>query len=456
MRRSFGAALIASVLVAVPAGAVVPGGSGAIPDCYAEFDGITDPQPGAHVPRVACTDGDPSCDADGVCGNGVCLFRIRLCINQHDPVIPICSPPRGGLRSIRVLPHAFASLASGIDLRSSVCGAFVDVPVPVRHGARDHRGHLTLRVVAVAHDARPSMDDDRVSLFCNPRLADEACGIATTTTSTRPELPTTTTTIPVVTTTTTTTSTTVTSTTSTTTVTSTTTAPPPTTSSTTTTLLTTTSTTTLPSVTTTTTTSTVTTSTSSTLTTSTTNTSSTTVSTTTTATSTTSTSTTLAGISSCPAGGKVDVVTTLVPGPNTFNSNVILAIEVDVGYPAAASLPGTGFLSVDDPADPATVVALLSADFSGQGINLYDGSPTFFDADTAAQFKLKTLLTLNPTANLIFNQTVPFERARFTCTPGAALTAASFPCTITSEVDIVSRTIPVDQRPACNLSLSAP
>ena len=105
---------------------------------------------------------------------------------------------------------------------------------------------------------------------------------------------------------------------------------------------------------------------------------------------------------------------------------------------------------------PATVVALLSADFSGQGINLYDGSPTFFDADTAAPFKLKTLLTLNPTANLIFNQTVPFERARFTCTPGAAFTAASFPCTITSEVDIVSRTIPVDQRPACSVSLSAP
>ena len=173
-------------------------------------------------------------------------------------------------------------------------------------------------------------------------------------------------------------------------------------------------------------------------------------------TSTTSTSTTLAGLSSCPAGGKVDVVTTLVPGPATFNSNVILAIEVDVGYPAAASLPGTGFLSVDDPADPATVVALLSADFSGQGINLYDGSPTFFDADTAAPFKLKTLLTLNPTANLIFNQTVPFERARFTCSPGAAFTAASFPCTITSEVDIVSRTIPVDQRPACSVSLSAP
>ena len=38
-------------------------------------------------------------------------------------------------------------------------------------------------------------------------------------------------------------------------------------------------------------------------------------------------------------------------------------------------------------------------------------------------------------ANLIFNQTVPFERARFTCTPGAALSSTSFMCTIPQEVN---------------------
>jgi hypothetical protein len=150
------------------------------------------------------------------------------------------------------------------------------------------------------------------------------------------------------------------------------------------------------------------------------------------------------------------VITTLVPSPSTFNSNIILGIAVDVAYPSGTSMPGTGFLPVNDPADPTTLIALLSADLTGNGINLYDGSPTFFDADTASPFELKTLLTLNPTANLIFNQTVPFERARFTCTPGAALTAASFPCVITSEVDVLSRTIPADQRPACSVTLSAP
>ena len=150
------------------------------------------------------------------------------------------------------------------------------------------------------------------------------------------------------------------------------------------------------------------------------------------------------------------MITTLVPGPNTFNSNVVLAIQVELGYPASVSMPGTGFLPVNDPADPTTLIALLSADFSGVGINLYDGNTTFFDVDTASPLTLKTLLTLNPTANLIFNQMVPFERARFTCTPGAALGAASFPCTVTSEVDILSRTIPANQRPACSVRLAAP
>src|SRR5262249_21302141 len=60
------------------------------------------------------------------------------------------------------------------------------------------------------------------------------------------------------------------------------------------------------------------------------------------------------------------------------------------------------------------------------------------------------------TANLIFNQVVPFERARFTCTPGAALTAESFGRTIFSENDSIGRSIPPNQRPACPLTLTPP
>src|SRR5262249_33768693 len=90
------------------------------------------------------------------------------------------------------------------------------------------------------------------------------------------------------------------------------------------------------------------------------------------------------------------------------------------------------------------------------GIDLYDSLITFFDADSAPPLTLKTLLTLNQTANLFFNQVVPFERARFTCTAGSALTAANFTCTVSSENDSIGRAIAANQRPACQLVLSNP
>jgi hypothetical protein len=96
--------------------------------------------------------------------------------------------------------------------------------------------------------------------------------------------------------------------------------------------------------------------------------------------------------------------------------------------------------------------------------NLYDGSQTLFDADTAAPFILKAALTFNPPlppgdptgANVVFNEVVPFERARFTCTPGTAVSAANFTCTIVQEVNLLGGNVPPEQRPACALTLAAP
>jgi hypothetical protein len=159
-------------------------------------------------------------------------------------------------------------------------------------------------------------------------------------------------------------------------------------------------------------------------------------------------------LSACPAGGRVDVITTLVPDIDTFSSGQVGGIEVHVGYPASVSMPGTQFLPVNDPTDPATLIALLSAT-PGQ-INLYDGLQTFFDADSAAPLTLRTVLTLNLTSNLIFNQTVPFEHARFTCTPGDALSVEAFTCTIPQEVNAIGGTVPPGARPPCVLTLAAP
>ena len=164
-------------------------------------------------------------------------------------------------------------------------------------------------------------------------------------------------------------------------------------------------------------------------------------------------------LTSCPPGGQVDVITTLVPpDDNTFKLATISGIEVDVVYPAAVSMPGTGLLPVNDPSDPTTLIALLSH-APGTGIDLYDGDQFFFDVDSAAPLTLRTVLRLNfgpGHTDLIFNQVVPFERARFTCTPGAPLSSTSFACTMTQEVTAIGATVPPEQRPPCVLTLAAP
>ena len=150
----------------------------------------------------------------------------------------------------------------------------------------------------------------------------------------------------------------------------------------------------------------------------------------------------------CGADGTLDVTVTLVPDQNTFTSNIIQGIKLGIPYPASFSVPGTGLL---DPADPATAVSLLTTD--PNGINLADGQASFFDSDSTPPFKISTLLTLNPTANLILSQKVPFERIHFGCPAGTLITEADFPCTIDSLVDLIARSIPREQYPECVITL---
>lgn len=69
-----------------PARAVVFGGGGSSKaDCLLVFDGPLNDPP-TKPKKVRCTDGDPSCDADGVV-NGVCTFPISVCANStFDPL----------------------------------------------------------------------------------------------------------------------------------------------------------------------------------------------------------------------------------------------------------------------------------------------------------------------------------------------------------------------------------
>src|SRR5262249_32543039 len=81
----------------------------------------------------------------------------------------------------------------------------------------------------------------------------------------------------------------------------------------------------------------------------------------TTTTTSSTTTTTIGGGAICPPGGKIDVVATLVPDQNTFNSAPVAGIELDITYPNTVTMPGTGFIPVNDPSLPTTLVALLTS-----------------------------------------------------------------------------------------------
>ena len=185
--------LIGLVAVGVTLGVVastlarVAGGHGTRTDCYSEFDGI-DATGGPT--KVQCKDGDP-CDQDHKC-DGVCTFKIQLCINQHD--VSGCTPPTSGLKSIQVIPPKFRSLASGLNgskLSQSVCGDEGTIQVLAHPGTaarkvnkKGNPGKQPLRVVAKVKGGKPDLD--AITLVCSPRPTGDPCPPPPTTTTTLP------------------------------------------------------------------------------------------------------------------------------------------------------------------------------------------------------------------------------------------------------------------------------
>jgi len=91
------AAGVSAAVVALPAHAVVVGGGGsARVDCLAVFEAPAN-VPARNPKSIRCTDGDPSCDADGIV-NGACEFPIAVCANSG--FSPFCTAH--GVQSITV------------------------------------------------------------------------------------------------------------------------------------------------------------------------------------------------------------------------------------------------------------------------------------------------------------------------------------------------------------------
>jgi hypothetical protein len=169
---------------------LIPGGGSGRSDCYAEFDveGAT----ATSTRSAQCTDGDPACDFDGLCGNNSCRFHVAACLNQHDPAATSCIAPGPDLPLRKAVETGRRKKRVGLifpaELNSSTCGAFVGADVPTKRKAKKPGRVVHMRAVS---PRKPRRDTDALRLFCLARVGD--CPTTTTTTTTVPECPPTTT-----------------------------------------------------------------------------------------------------------------------------------------------------------------------------------------------------------------------------------------------------------------------
>ena len=160
------AALVA-LLAARVAGAGCPpdcvgGGHDPATDCLVEFGGIASPDD-------SCTDGNPSCDADGIV-NGVCLFPLSVCLNvTGDPrctarlsASPVVGPARNQVAS--TLGQAVAAL----DPSGSACTT-PGVAVPIGASLRGVVPGVARLVITGRSAGR--RDRNRIRLTCRPAPA---------------------------------------------------------------------------------------------------------------------------------------------------------------------------------------------------------------------------------------------------------------------------------------------
>ncbi len=167
-------------------GAIYGGGGGARNDCLLVFDGPVNDPP-SRPRRVRCSDGDPSCDTDGVV-NGVCVFAIGVCANSTFDLAR-CVPDR--VSEITV-DHAqdngdpkfdpdFQALQTRIDTQIledptalDRCTTPTNITVSVSGPAPGNvcrPGKKRLRIVSLFIGAPANRRDvDKLALTCDPPL----------------------------------------------------------------------------------------------------------------------------------------------------------------------------------------------------------------------------------------------------------------------------------------------
>jgi hypothetical protein len=163
-------------------------------DCLLEWKlpGVLSGGHGSSPRKVACTEGDPTCDVDPDTTNGACRVRLAMCLGVADPRLRDCTPApvasvvveepaadatdaldlanrNGLLESLRPLGLGAPGVANATP---SLCLPSTDVTIPLRRtrAGRSRPGRARLRVRAIT--TAEVEDVDTIVVRCRPRNVD--------------------------------------------------------------------------------------------------------------------------------------------------------------------------------------------------------------------------------------------------------------------------------------------
>jgi hypothetical protein len=155
-RFAFVLAPLLALALTSPARANISGGSNPATDCYAEWGGVD-----GTGTALSCTDGDPSCDADGT-ANGSCTINVSICALQSD--VTACTPT-GPLTKLKRVGAPFKTRKiPAPDLSAAGCGSPRSFVLKLRGKNKDKPSKaVKLKMVAVGSGGK---DVNTLKLTC--------------------------------------------------------------------------------------------------------------------------------------------------------------------------------------------------------------------------------------------------------------------------------------------------
>jgi hypothetical protein len=174
---AYGGAAIAECPPSFPA----PGGGSKKTDCFAEFCDV----PTAAGRKVVC-DGGESCE---VGDDGSCTFKLRICVNNEDPNLPLCTPegvdtvtvknrkknPDPDLTNLQRAVDAILPAAVGMN----TCTQTVEIPVPLKiRGSKERAGKRKI-VIKAGSATTKRRDSEELCPSGQPPGIDQQCCVKT-------------------------------------------------------------------------------------------------------------------------------------------------------------------------------------------------------------------------------------------------------------------------------------